>query len=50
MNYFGAWLFSFEAAIKAIKDGMHGYTPSNGIIELREAVSKHILEKYKTNR
>ena len=38
-----------EAAIKAIKDGMHGYTPSNGIIELREAVSKYILEKYKTN-
>ena len=22
-----------EAAIKAIRDGMHGYTPSNGIIE-----------------
>ena len=26
-----------EAAIKAIKDGHHGYTPSNGIPELREA-------------
>ena len=38
-----------EAAIKAIRDGMHGYTPSNGIIELREAVSKHILEKYNSN-
>ena len=38
-----------EAAIKAIKDGMHGYTPSNGIIELREAVSKHIYEKYNSN-
>ena len=38
-----------EAAIKAFKDGHHGYTPSNGIIELREAVSKHIYEKYKSN-
>ena len=26
-----------EAAIKAIKDGHHGYTPSNGITILREA-------------
>ena len=32
-----------EAAIKAIKDGHHGYTPSNGIPQLREAVSEHIL-------
>jgi len=38
-----------EAAIKAIKDGRHGYTPSNGIIELREEVSKHIYEKYNSN-
>jgi len=38
-----------EAAVKAIRDGKHGYTPSNGIIELREAVSKHILEKYNSN-
>ena len=38
-----------EAAIKAIRDGMHGYTPSNGIIELREAVSEHIYEKYNSN-
>ena len=28
-----------EAAHKAIKDGHHGYTPSNGILPLREAVS-----------
>ena len=35
-----------EAAIKAIKDGHHGYTPSNGIPELREAVSELILKKY----
>jgi len=38
-----------EAAIKAIRDGMHGYTPSNGIIELREAVSRHIYEKYNSS-
>ena len=37
-----------EAAIKAIKDGHHGYTPSNGILPLREAVSEHILNKYQT--
>ena len=35
-----------EAAIKAIRDGKHGYTPSNGIPELREAVSKRIFEEY----
>ena len=35
-----------EAAIKAIKDGKHGYTPSNGIPELREAVSKSIFDIY----
>ena len=35
-----------EAAIKALKDGYHGYTPSNGILELREAVSKHIYKTY----
>ena len=28
-----------EAAKKAINDGNHGYTPSNGILSLREAVS-----------
>ena len=33
-----------EAAIKAIKDGKHGYTNSRGIIELREAVAKQISE------
>jgi len=30
-----------EAAIKAIKDGKTGYTPSHGIPELREAVANH---------
>ncbi len=38
-----------EAAIKAIKDGQHGYTPSNGILSLREAVSEHIYLNYKIN-
>lgn len=28
-----------EAAIKALRDGHHGYTPANGIPELRRAVS-----------
>ena len=35
-----------EAAIKSILDGKHGYTPSNGIPELREAVSNKILNDY----
>jgi len=38
-----------EAAKKAITDGHHGYTPSNGILPLREAVSKHIYENYNTS-
>jgi aspartate aminotransferase len=28
-----------EAAVKALRDGHHGYTPANGILPLREAVS-----------
>ena len=35
-----------EAAIKALRDGHHGYTPANGIPELREAVVRDI-EKYR---
>src|SRR5580765_6817641 len=31
-----------EAAIRAIKGGKHGYTPSAGIDELREAAAKHL--------
>jgi aspartate aminotransferase len=31
-----------DAAVKAIRDGRHGYTPSNGILELREAVARDI--------
>ena len=35
-----------EAAIKAIIDGKHGYTPSNGLPELREAVTEKIFNDY----
>ena len=38
-----------EAGIKALKDGHHGYTPSLGIIELRESVKNDIFKRYKTN-
>jgi len=31
-----------EAAIRAIRDGKHGYTPSAGILELREAVANSL--------
>jgi hypothetical protein len=31
-----------EAAIKALRDGHHGYTPANGIKPLREAVAADI--------
>jgi len=33
-----------EAAIKALKDGHHGYTPARGIPQLREAVAADIAE------
>ena len=36
-----------EAAIKAIKDGHHGYTDSNGMPQLREALSEKIALDYK---
>ena len=35
-----------DAAIKAIKDGKHGYTASNGLPELREAVAEKISNDY----
>ncbi len=35
-----------EAAIKALRDGHHGYTPATGILPLREAVSADILSRY----
>jgi len=38
-----------EATIKALKDGHHGYTLPNGIIECREAVSRKIKSLYKAH-
>jgi aspartate/methionine/tyrosine aminotransferase len=31
-----------EAAVKAVREGKHGYTPSAGIVELREAVARNM--------
>lgn len=31
-----------EAGAKALRDGHHGYTPANGILELREAVAEDV--------
>src|SRR5581483_10521507 len=35
-----------EAAIKALRDGHHGYTPANGILPLREAVAADLHRRY----
>ena len=35
-----------EAAIKALRDGHHGYTPANGILPLREAVAKDLDKRH----
>ncbi|MGE5513237.1 MAG: pyridoxal phosphate-dependent aminotransferase [Bacteroidota bacterium] len=35
-----------EAAIKALREGHHGYTPANGILPLREAVAKDLLKRH----
>ena len=34
-----------EAGIKALRDGHHGYTPSGGIIPLKEAVAASIFDR-----
>ena len=31
-----------EAAVKALRDGQHGYTPANGLLATREAVARRI--------
>ena len=36
-----------EAAIKAIRDGHHGYTAANGIPPLREAVAADLGKRFK---
>ncbi len=33
-----------EAAVKALRDGHHGYTPATGILPLREAVARRTLD------
>ena len=38
-----------EAAIKAIRDGHHGYTPAVGIQALREAVAHDLATRYNTD-
>src|ERR1044072_3896647 len=35
-----------EAAVKALRDGHHGYTPANGILPLREAVSSDLRRRH----
>src|SRR5215469_3428113 len=34
-----------EAAVKALRDGHHGYTPAQGILPLREAVAKDLARR-----
>jgi aspartate/methionine/tyrosine aminotransferase len=38
--------FIVEAAIKALRDGHHGYTPANGIPQLREAVAADLFKRF----
>src|SRR5262249_38111659 len=35
-----------EAAIKALRDGHHGYTPAQGIVPLREAVARDLKRRH----
>ena len=35
-----------EAAIKALRDGHHGYTPAQGILPLRESVAKDLHKRH----
>jgi aspartate/methionine/tyrosine aminotransferase len=39
--------FIVEAAIKALRDGHHGYTPAVGILALREAVASDLHKRFK---
>jgi len=38
--------FIVEAAIKALRDGHHGYTPATGIPQLREAVAADLHKRF----
>ena len=35
-----------EAAVKALRDGHHGYTPANGVLPLREAVAADLHKRF----
>src|ERR1700737_3429559 len=39
--------FIVEAAVKALRDGHHGYTPAVGITALREAVAADLHKRFK---
>src|SRR3977135_4497234 len=39
--------FIVEAAVKALRDGHHGYTPANGIPRVREAVAADLAKRFK---
>ena len=41
--------FIVEAAIKALRDGAHGYTPAAGILPLREAVAADLHKRFKVS-
>src|SRR5581483_1151730 len=41
--------FIVEAAIKALRDGHHGYTPATGILPLREAVAADLHKRFKVD-
>jgi aspartate aminotransferase len=38
-----------EAAVKALRDGHHGYTPANGILPLREAVVADLQRRHRVS-
>src|ERR1700680_253151 len=38
-----------EAAVQALRDGHHGYTPAVGILPLREAVAADLHKRFKVN-
>jgi len=41
--------FIVEAAVKALRDGHHGYTPAVGITPLREAVAADLHKRFKVD-
>ncbi|MGO9700296.1 MAG: pyridoxal phosphate-dependent aminotransferase [Xanthobacteraceae bacterium] len=41
--------FIVEAAVKALRDGQHGYTPAVGILPLREAVAADLDKRFKVS-